>query len=141
MPFGLCNAQVTFQAEMNHILWPLLEERVVVNLDDILIYSNNMKEHVEHLWKVFKILRENKFYVKLLKSDFALKKVQFLGDMPTLSRRQVRSMDFLETHFRCDIVYKPGLHNKANALSCPGHVAGIQLDGINPLLKVVFQHE
>ncbi|CAI7901125.1 unnamed protein product, partial [Closterium sp. NIES-54] len=81
MSFGLCNAPATFQAEMNHILRPLLDECVVVYLDDILIYSKNMKEHVEHLRKVFEILRKNKFYVKLSKSDFALKKVQFLGHM------------------------------------------------------------
>ncbi|CAI7801213.1 unnamed protein product [Closterium sp. NIES-53] len=68
-------------AEMNHILRPLLDECVVVYLDDILVYSKNMKEHVEHLRKFFEILRENKFYVKLSKSDFALKKVQFLGHM------------------------------------------------------------
>ncbi|CAI7924826.1 unnamed protein product [Closterium sp. NIES-54] len=80
-PFGLCNAPATFQAEMNHILRPLLDECVVVYLDDILIYSKNMKEDVEHLRKVFEILRKNKFYVKLSKSDFALKKVQFLGHM------------------------------------------------------------
>ncbi|CAI7914720.1 unnamed protein product [Closterium sp. NIES-54] len=66
-------------AEMYHILQPLLDERVVVYLDDILIYSKNMKEHVEHLRKVFEILRKNKYFMKLSKSDFALKKVEFLG--------------------------------------------------------------
>ncbi|CAI5477851.1 unnamed protein product [Closterium sp. Yama58-4] len=81
MPFGLCNAPATFPAEMNHILRPMLDKCIVVYLDDILIYSKNMKKHVEHLRKVFEILRENKFYVKLSKSDFALKKVQFLGHM------------------------------------------------------------
>ncbi|CAI7900231.1 unnamed protein product [Closterium sp. NIES-54] len=75
MPFRLCNAPATLQAEMNHILRPLLDECAVVYLDDILIYSKNMKEHVEHLQKVFEILWENKFYVNLSKSDFALKKV------------------------------------------------------------------
>ncbi|CAI7775551.1 unnamed protein product [Closterium sp. NIES-53] len=81
MPFGLCNAPATFQAEMNHIIWSLLDKCVVVYLDDILIYSTNMKEHVEHLRKVFEVQQENKIYVKLSKSHFSLKKVQVLGHM------------------------------------------------------------
>ncbi|GJP81079.1 hypothetical protein CLOP_g11257 [Closterium sp. NIES-67] len=79
MPFRLTNAPATFQAEMNHILRPLLDECVVVYLDDILIYSRGMQKHVEHLRRVFGILRQERFYVKLSKSDFALEKVQFLG--------------------------------------------------------------
>ncbi|GJP54460.1 hypothetical protein CLOM_g13546 [Closterium sp. NIES-68] len=79
MPFGLTNAPATFQAEMNHILYPLLDECVVVYLDNILIYSRDMKLHVEHLRRVFDILRRERFYVKLSKSEFALAKVQFLG--------------------------------------------------------------
>ncbi|CAI7742893.1 unnamed protein product [Closterium sp. NIES-53] len=66
--------------------------------------------------------------------------LKYLKSQPTLSRRHVRWVDFLETHFHYDIIYKPGLHNKADALSRPGHVAGIQLDGMNPLLKGLFQH-
>ncbi|GJP67070.1 hypothetical protein CLOP_g23941 [Closterium sp. NIES-67] len=81
MPYGLTNAPATFQAEMNHILRPLLDECVVVYLDDILIYSRDMKQHVEHLRRVFEILRWERFYVKLSKSEFALEKVQFLGHM------------------------------------------------------------
>ncbi|GJP71883.1 hypothetical protein CLOP_g2677, partial [Closterium sp. NIES-67] len=81
IPFRLTNAPATFQAEMNHILRPLLDECVVVYLDDILIYSRDMKQHVEHLRRVFEILRRERFYVKLSKSEFALEKVQFLGHM------------------------------------------------------------
>ncbi|GJP51198.1 hypothetical protein CLOM_g10360 [Closterium sp. NIES-68] len=315
MPFGLTNAPATFQADMNHILHPLLDECVVVYLDDILIYSRNMQQHVEHLRRVFEILRRERFYVKLSKSDFALKKVQFLGHIvsaqgvhvdpkkieavrtwktpenvkelqqflgfanyynrfmpqfakismpltnllkkntpykwepqhqeamellkqaltsapvlilpdperdyvieanasdqavgavlmqdqgnglqpivylskklhgaelnypihdkealaiiiafktwrcylegrkttvytdhcslkylktqPSLSRGQVRWIDFLETHFHYDIVYKPGHKNKADTLSRPAHVAAIQVEGMNPLLKGLFTH-
>ncbi|GJP50204.1 hypothetical protein CLOM_g9349 [Closterium sp. NIES-68] len=58
-----------------------LDECVVVYLDDILIYSRDMKQHVDHLRRVFEILRRERFYVKLSKSEFALEKVQFLGHL------------------------------------------------------------
>ncbi|GJP31981.1 hypothetical protein CLOM_g16533, partial [Closterium sp. NIES-68] len=48
-------------------------------LDDILIYSRH----------VFDILRQERFYVKLSKSEFALKKVQFLGHMVSAQRVHV----------------------------------------------------
>ncbi|CAI7882977.1 unnamed protein product [Closterium sp. NIES-53] len=89
MPFGLTNAPATFQAEMNHILRPPLDKCVVVYLDDILIYSRDMKQHIEHLRRVFEILRRENFYVKLSKSEFALKKVQFLGHMCEIETRMI----------------------------------------------------
>ena len=45
MPFGLTNASVAFQWFMNNIFSDLLDVCVVIYLDDILIYSNNMSEH------------------------------------------------------------------------------------------------
>ncbi|CAI7849194.1 unnamed protein product [Closterium sp. NIES-54] len=66
--------------------------------------------------------------------------LKYLKTQTTLSKRQVRWIDFLETHFDYDIVYKPGQKNKADALSRPGHVAAIQIEGMNPLLKGLFTH-
>ncbi|GJP30673.1 hypothetical protein CLOM_g4529 [Closterium sp. NIES-68] len=79
MPFGITNAPATFQAEVNHIVRPLLDECVVVYLDDILIYPKTMDEHIGHLRQVFEILRKEQFYAKLSKSEFVLNQVPFLG--------------------------------------------------------------
>nr|CAN64786.1 hypothetical protein VITISV_014071 [Vitis vinifera] len=79
MPFGLTNAPTMFCTLMNKIFHPYLDKFVVVYLDDIVIYSNTLKEHEEHLRKVFKILRQNKLYVKKEKCSFAKEEVSFLG--------------------------------------------------------------
>jgi hypothetical protein len=51
---------------------------VVVYIDDILVYSNSMEEHVEHLRKVFQRLKENKLYAKFEKCEFGVSEVNFL---------------------------------------------------------------
>ncbi|CAI5470302.1 unnamed protein product [Closterium sp. Yama58-4] len=70
MPFGLTNAPATFQVEINHIFRALLDECVVVYL---------LEGHeAAHRTPTTRL---RVFYVKLSKSEFALKKVQFLGHM------------------------------------------------------------
>jgi hypothetical protein len=49
MPFGMCNAQATFQRMMNDILREFLHMFVTVYLDDVCIYSRTLEEHLEHL--------------------------------------------------------------------------------------------
>ena len=49
VPFGLNNAPVACMCLMNNVLHPYLENFVIIFIDDILIYSKNDEEHVEHL--------------------------------------------------------------------------------------------
>ncbi|GBG76165.1 hypothetical protein CBR_g21914 [Chara braunii] len=52
MPFGLTNAPATFQSLMDKILREQICRFVVVYLDDILIFSKSMEEHLKHLEEV-----------------------------------------------------------------------------------------
>ncbi len=79
MPFGLTNAPATFCTLMNDIFREWLDDFVVVYIDDILIYSGSLEEHVDHLRKVFQRLRENKLYAKLENCEFGVTEVDFLG--------------------------------------------------------------
>jgi len=68
---------------MNDIFWEWFDDFVVIYIDNILVYSNSMEEHVEHLQKVFQRLRENKLYVKFKKCKFGVTKMDFLGHIIT----------------------------------------------------------
>jgi len=49
MPFGLTNAPAAFQHFMNNVFSNLLDVCVVVYLDNILIYSNDIMQHRSHV--------------------------------------------------------------------------------------------
>ena len=79
MPFGLTNAPGVFQALVNDLLRDMLNTFVFVYLDDILIFSRNLEEHVTHVWSVLRRLLENSLYVKAEKCEFHAPSVSFLG--------------------------------------------------------------
>ena len=79
MPFGLTNAPAVFQALINDVLWDFINRFVVVYLDDILIYSGSMEEHISHVCQVLTRLLENRLFVKAEKCDFHVDTVSFLG--------------------------------------------------------------
>ena len=79
MPFGLTGAPATFQREMNRILFDLLGKCVFVFLDDILIFSNSVEEHLVHLKQVFEILRKYEVKINIEKCCFFKEEVEVLG--------------------------------------------------------------
>ena len=89
MSFGLTNALATFMGLMNRVFIPYVDQFVVVFIDDILVYSKSMEEHVYHLRTVLKTLRENQIYAKFSKCDFWTESVSFLGHVVTKDGIQV----------------------------------------------------
>jgi len=79
MPFGLVNAPATFQTMMNKILRKCLDHTVVVYLDDILIYFENMDDHIKLVQKDLDWLEQYDLAVSLKKSVFHQEDVKFLG--------------------------------------------------------------
>lgn len=79
MPFGLANAPAHFQSFINHIYRDIIGVYVVVYLDDFLIFSNTVDEHVQHVTEVLTRLKKHRLFAKLSKCAFHTDTVEFLG--------------------------------------------------------------
>ena len=142
LPFGLCNAPATFQSLVNRIFAEkgYLNKFCAVYLDDILVYSKSTEEHVEHLNKVFAVLREHKLYANPEKCQFNRSELNYLGHVigkdgikvdprkievvknyPTpANAKEVRSFIGLATYFRRFIQGFSALARPLHALTHKG---------------------
>ena len=79
LPMGLCNSPAIFMQLMNDTFREYLGKSVLVFLDDIIVFSNTLEEHEQHLRLALKQLRDQRLYVKLSKSELCTDEVEFLG--------------------------------------------------------------
>jgi hypothetical protein len=77
MPFGLRNAGQSFQRLMDSVLRGL--EGVYVYMDDVLVGSANMEQHLVQLRAVFQRLLDNGLLLRPDKCEFAKSSLDFLG--------------------------------------------------------------
>lgn len=89
LPFGLSTSVASFIRCINKILGPESENFIFVYVDDILVFSRNVKEHFEHLSKLFRRFRECNLTIKLRKCRFARQRVEFLGHIISAEGVQV----------------------------------------------------
>ena len=76
-PFGLVQAPAYFQRLVNKVLVGL--PFTFGYLDDVLIYSPNVKTHLKHLRQVFQRMREADLRLKMEKCNFLKAHLQYLG--------------------------------------------------------------
>ena len=77
--FGLAKAPAHFQRTMSRVLAPLLGVCALVYIDDIIVYSRDLAEHVKHLRQVFDLLRAHGLQLKRGKCVFGQPSVELLG--------------------------------------------------------------
>ena len=76
-PFGLTQAPAYFQMLVNKVLEGL--DFAFGYLDDILIYSRNMEEHLSHVWTLFEQMQQVDLKLTRQKCNFLKAHVQYLG--------------------------------------------------------------
>ena len=83
MPFGLKNAPSTFQRVMDNVLREHIGVRCLVYMNDVIVYSTSLQEHMQNVSKICESLSKANMKIQLDKSEFLHKEVAFLGHVVT----------------------------------------------------------
>ena len=81
--FGLKNAGSTYQRMMTRMFEPQLVKNIEIYVDDMVVKSKMVTEHLEDLGDIFDILRRHKLRLNASKCSFGMGSCKFLGYMVT----------------------------------------------------------
>ena len=117
MPFGLCNAPATFQRAMDVILSRYKWQNCLIYLDDIVIFSSSLDEHLKDVENILSTLRNAGLSLKLNKCEFFTRSVNYLGHVVRPGKLEVASktcksvQEFLEPTTQTELRSFLGLCN------------------------------
>ena len=101
MPFGLCNAPATFQRLMQNCLGKLNLTYCLIYLDDVIVYSKTLEEHLQRMHVMFDHLCEHGLKLKPTKCNLFRMELIYLAHH--VSKHGV----------------KPSKQNVASIVACP----------------------
>ena len=81
MPFGLTNCPAMLQRVMNMIFEGYIDSFVMIYMDDVMVFSKTVEDHLIHLDKVLARLAEYEFKVRLDKCFWGKLELEFLGHL------------------------------------------------------------
>ena len=79
MALGLSGAPCVFAELMTHVLEGISGEFAIAYLDDIVVFSPTVENHLQHLAEVFRRLRKFGLKMKLSKCEFMKREISYLG--------------------------------------------------------------
>ena len=83
MSFGLKNAESTYQRMMTRMFESQLGKNLEIYIDDMVVKSKIVSEHLGDLRAIFEILRKYKLRLNASKCSFDVRSGKFLGYMVT----------------------------------------------------------
>ena len=110
MPFGLKNAEATYQRLMNKMFTKQLGRIIEVYIDDMVIKSREANQHLRDIDECFQVLRYYKMRLNPAKCAFGVSFGQFLGHIVT----------------KCGIVANPNQLQSISRLDTPKSIREIQ---------------
>ena len=91
LPFGLTGEPASWQRFINDVLWEYFNKFCTAYLDNILIYSSNLKEHKKHVRLVLAKLREFRIQADMDKYELHVVETKYLGLIISIERIKIDS--------------------------------------------------